>query len=476
LDVEKERRERVLRDVLDWPSRRAGLEASRGSTPRDFFWLDGAVSRRTGSRQPVAASYSPEAMMLYLTEILELPVYDASGKKIGRVAEVAAASVSQPPRVTLLLLKNGKDALTRSVPFEDVSSLSVDAVRLRISGEQVQSFQPDESLLLLRKDLLDQQIIDVNGRKVVRINDLSLEERTADSRPELRIHAVDIGLGGAVRRLLSGVVPRPWLRKIETRLQQSSIPWGFVDLLEPDPHRRVKLNISHRVLAKLHPADLADIMEELAPKERQAIFNDLDSSVAAEALSEVDPKMQVSIVESLDTARAAEILEEMSPDAAADLLADLPEETSSELLQDMPREDAEELGELLEFSEHSAGGLMTTDHVALPSEMTVEKVRHVLANLPDLPENLSTIFLVDDVGRFAGSVPVARLIVASPGQKLADLTSEPLLSIPTDAPGLDAIELVDKYNLLALPVVNEQERLVGVITVDDIVSVLRKKG
>jgi len=194
LDVEKERSERVLRDVLDWPSRRAGLEASRGSTPRDFFWLDGAVSRRTGSRQPVAASYSPEAMMLYLTEILELPVYDASGKKIGRVAEVAAASVNQPPRVTLLLLKNGKDALTRSVPFEDVSSLSVDAVRLRISGEQVQSFQPDESLLLLRKDLLDQQIIDVNGRKVVRINDLSLEERTADSRPELRIHAVDIGL------------------------------------------------------------------------------------------------------------------------------------------------------------------------------------------------------------------------------------------------------------------------------------------
>lgn len=415
--------------------------------------------------------------MLYLTEILEMPVYDVSGKKIGRVAEVAAASSDQPPRVTRLLLKNGKDVPARAVSFDEVSSLSGDAVRLRISGDQVQPFQPDDSLLFLRKDLLDQQIIDVNGRKVVRVNDLSLEERAAaDSRFELRIHAVDIGFGGAVRRLLSGVVPRPWLRKIETRLQQSAIPWGFVDLLEPDPHRRVKLNISHKVLAKLHPADLADIVEELAPKERHAIFNDLDSDVAAEALSEVDPKMQVSIVESLGTARAAEILEEMSPDAAADLLADLSEETSTELLQDMPRAEAEELGELLEFSEHSAGGLMTTDHLALLSEMTVAGVREVLASLPELPENFSTIFLVDDVGRFAGSVPVARLIVALPGQRLGDLKSEPLLSILTDAPERDAIELVDKYNLLALPIVNDEERLVGVITVDDIVSVLRKKG
>ncbi|MBF8304977.1 MAG: hypothetical protein HW398_165 [Acidobacteria bacterium] len=414
--------------------------------------------------------------MMYLTEILEMPVYDVSGKKIGRVAEVAAASSDQPPRVTQLLLKNGKGVPTRAVSFDEVSSLSGDSVRLRISGDQVQPFQPDDSLLLLRKDLLDQQIIDVNGRKVVRVNDLSLEERAADSHFELRIHAVDIGFGGAVRRLLSGVVPRPWLRKIETRLQQSAIPWGFVDLLEPDPHRRVKLNISHKVLAKLHPADLADIVEELAPKERHAIFNDLDSDVAAEALSEVDPKMQVSIVESLDTARAAEILEEMSPDAAADLLGDLSEETSTELLQDMPRAEAEELGELLEFSEHSAGGLMTTDHLAMLSEMTVAGVREVLASLPELPENLSTIFLVDDVGRFAGSVPVARLIVALPGQRLGDLKSEPLLSILTDAPERDAIELVDKYNLLALPIVNDEERLVGVITVDDIVSVLRKKG
>jgi CBS domain-containing protein len=393
------------------------------------------------------------------------------------VAEVAAAPAGRPPRVALLLLKNGKSQPARAVPFEDVSALSADQVRLRISGDAVQEFQRDDSLLYLRKDLLDQQIIDVNGRKVVRVNDLSLEESTVDSRPELRIHSVDIGLGGAARRLFSGVVPRPWIRKLETRLHQSSIAWEFVNLLEDNPLRRVKLRISHNVLGKLHPADLADIVEELSPKERRVIFQELDNTTAADALSEIEPRLQVSILESLDTARAADILEEMPPDAAADLLADLPEETSSELLHDLPKEEAEELEELLEFSEHSAGGLMTTDHIALPHETTVEEVRQLLGNLPERPVNLTTIFLVDQkTERYVGSVPVARLIIATAGQKLVDLKNERRLTISAEATEREAIEMVDKYNLLALPVLDEEEHLAGVITVDDIVTVLCRKA
>ena len=151
--------------------------------------------------------------MMYLTEILDLPVVDSSGERIGRVAEVAAAPADRPPRVLLLLLKNGKSQPSRVVPFEDVFSLSVEQVRLRIPRDQVQALQPDDSLLYLCKDLLDQRIIDVNGRKEVRVNDLSLKERTVESRPELRIHAVDIGVGGAARRLLGGLVPRPWRRE-----------------------------------------------------------------------------------------------------------------------------------------------------------------------------------------------------------------------------------------------------------------------
>ena len=166
----------------------------------------------------------------------------------------------------------------------------------------------------------------------------------------------------------------------------------------------------------------------------------------------------------------------MPPDAAADLLADLPEETSNELLQDLPVEEAQELGELLEFAEHSAGGLMTTDHIALPGGTTVEEARRLLANLPERPENLTTIFLVDEAERFVGSVPVVRLIIAASGQRLLDLKNELLLTLPAEAPERDAIEMMDKYNLLALPVLDEGERLAGVITVDDIVSVLCKKA
>ena len=412
--------------------------------------------------------------MVYLTEILGVPVYDASGKKIGKVTELAAVLGSYPPRVKMVLFEGGGHT-TCAAPIEDVERLSPAEVRLSIMQEQLTGFQPDEGMLLLRKDLLDQQVIDVHGRKVVRVNDLSLEPRPVNHHSELLLWEVDVGLRGALRRLFSGAVPKSLLRKMEPHVATTTIPWEVVNLIEPDPRRQVKLNISHTRLAKLHPADLADIVEELPHKERQAIITSLDDVTAAEALSEVDPKMQVSIVESMDTARAADIVEEMPPDAAADLLGDLSEETSSELLHDMSREDAAELGELLEFSEHSAGGMMTTDYVAIPSSADVQSARNLIAGIPELPENFHTIYLVDDDGTLAGSVPVSKLVVTAPHERLIDLKSEPLLSIPVEESEDEVIELVDKYNLLTLPVVDAQQRLLGMITADDVISVLRKR-
>jgi magnesium transporter len=417
--------------------------------------------------------------VFYLTEILGLPVYDSSGAKIGKVRELAAALGAQPPRVKLILLDplpdHDKSKAPPAVAIEDVAALSTARLRLKILKNEIPSFRPDEGLLLLKKDLLDQQIIDVHGRKVVRVNDLRLEPRAVNQHSELLLWEVDIGLRGALRRLLSGAVPRSWLRKLETHLKTATIPWEVVSLLEADPLRRVKLNISHNLLAKLHPADLADIVEDLPHKERQAIFTALDDVTAAEALSEVDPRMQVSIVESLETSRAADIVEEMPPDAAADLLGDLSEETSSELLEDMNHEDAAEIGELMEFHENSAGGLMTTDYLAIPSQADAHTARSLMISIPDLPENFNTIFLVDESGKLMGSVPLAKLVVAAPDEKLMELRSEPGLSIPSNSPEEEVVELVDKYNLLSLPVVDSQERLIGVVTVDDIISLLRKK-
>src|ERR1051326_7444077 len=196
-------------------------------------------------------------------------------------------------------------------------------------------------MLLLTRDLLDQQIIDVHGRKVVRVNDVDLNEEPLEGHVELRVASVDVGARGAVRRLLTGLVPRPALRALLAKIPPRMIPWEFVDLIETDPARRVRLKISHDRLAKLHPADIADIVEDLAPAEREAVFETLDEEVAAEALEEITPKLQRSIVESLDSDRAADIVEEMDPDAAAALLGDLSEDKSGEILEERETEQRE---------------------------------------------------------------------------------------------------------------------------------------
>jgi CBS domain-containing protein/sporulation protein YlmC with PRC-barrel domain len=414
--------------------------------------------------------------MLYLSELLGTPVYDAAGRRVGSIAELATLPAVQARRVSLLLLSDGKDEPRRSVTWEQVESLEPHSVSLRITADRIPSAIPDESFLLLRNDLLDQQIIDVNGRKVVRVNDLLLEERLADSGLQLAISGVDIGLRGAVRRLLRGAIPRTWLRQLEGSVRENVIPWEFVDLIEDDPRRTVKLHISHKALSRLHPADLADIVEALSPKERQALFTVLDDVIAADALSEIRPKLRASILESLGVERAADIVEEMPPDAAADVLADLPEETTTELLQDMNHDEAAEIGELMEHAEHSAGGLMTTEYVAIPHTADALAASNLLRSLADLPDHFNTLFLIDEQGTLVGSVSLARLIIAPPTAPIVDLRSQPVVSVPQDAPERDVVELFDKYNLLSLAVVDEQQRLVGTVTVDDVISVLHKKG
>jgi magnesium transporter len=332
-----------------------------------------------------------------------------------------------------------------------------------------------EGLFLLARDLLDQQIIDVHGRKVVRVNDVDLHQDPGTQHPTLRVGSVDVGARGAIRRLLKGVVPIAALRALLNQIPERLIPWDFVDLIEIDPARRVKLKISHERLARLHPADIADIVEELAPNEREAVFETLDEEVAAETLEEVHPKVQKAIVESLDSDRAAEIVEEMDPDAAADLLADLPEETSADILQEMGPQERKEMVELLEHKENTAAGRMNTDYLAVGvsalSKDAVEALRHFEGGV----ETVSTIYLVDSRGTLAGAVPLAKLVLASPETPLLSLTQEPLISCHEDADEKKFAELFDKYNLLTLPVIDDQSKLTGVITSDDVISILRAK-
>ena len=410
--------------------------------------------------------------MLALTELLGEPVFDLGGSRCGRVRELALAPQEDHARIAMVIVRTKTG--DRLLPFSSILSVN-GGIKAGTSSEEWVLGETGEGLLLLSRDLIDQQVIDVFGRKVVRVNDVDLHHESVANRPVLKVGSVDVGPRGAVRRLLKGVVPLPALRALLRKIPPRTIPWDFVDLIETDPARRVKLKISHERLARLHPADIADIVEDLAPDEREAVFETLDEEVAAEALEEVDPKVQKAIVESLDSNRAAEIVEEMEPDAAADLLADLPEERTSEILLEMKPQERREMVELLEFGEKTAAGRMNTEYLAVNQNATVHDAIETLRRFQGGVETVSTIYLVDEDGRLAGAVPLAKLVLASPDTPLKSLTQEPLIYTNANAKEKDFAELFDKYNLLTLPVVDDNKKLTGVITSDDIISLLRAK-
>lgn len=409
---------------------------------------------------------------LALSELLGTTVYDSTGAASGRVREVALALQEDRNRIATLIVKTPSG--NRLLPSSAIAALD-GGVRASSAARDWAQANGTEGLLLLSRDLLDQQVIDVHGRKVVRVNDVDFHQESVQGRPLLRVGGVDVGARGAFRRLLKGLVPASTLRALLQRLPPREIPWDFVDLIETDPARRVKLKISHERLAKLHPADIADIVEDLAPAEREAVFETLDEEVAAGALEELEPKVQKSVVESLDSNRAAEIVEEMEPDAAADLLADLPEERTAEILVQMEPEERREVAELLEFKENSAAGRMTTEYIALPVASTANDAIEAMRKFEGPMESMSTIFLTDSHGTLVGAVPLAKMVLAPAATPLLALNQEPLISCHEDAKEKEFAELFDKYNLLTLPVIDHRNQLLGVITPDDVINMLRAK-
>ena len=409
--------------------------------------------------------------ILFLTELLGLKVFDLKDRRIGVVRDAALVPLVDPVRLDRFLIGGGSAWLT--VRYDQVRSISLDGIWLR--DENLTPYHSDEYMLRAVRDLLDQQIIDAQGRKVVRVTDITFEIRRENGGEVLWVLDIDVGLRSIFRRLVQGWLPHRWVRRVQEHIPPHSIRWEFCNILEPDPLRRLRLNISNRLLEDMHPADLADIVENLSPEDREAIFENIDSEVAAEALSEVDPDIQASILESLETEKAAEIVEEMSPDQAADVLGGLEEETSHEILAEMEHEPKAEVSELLEFEEDTAGGMMNTEYIALDRNATVASAIDALKGNEELAESLNTIFLIDPDERLVGTVPVARLFLHTGETPLRTLVSETLIEVPVDERQDRVTELFDKYNLLALPVVDENRKLSGVITADDIISVLRAR-
>jgi magnesium transporter len=406
-----------------------------------------------------------------LSELLGASVRDASGAVRGRVREIAVAPQDHPTRIAFLIVKTADG---ERVLMPGAIAAAGASVRAGTEASQWDRFSPSDGLLLLKRDLLDQQIIDIHGRKVVRVNDVELESTPINSHLLLNILAVDVGARGAIRRLSKGIVPSFTLRALLEKIPPRVIPWQFVDLLETDPARRVKLKIAYGGLASLHPADIADIVEHLPPAEREAVFETIDEEVAADALEEMDPDIQVSIVESLDKDRAADIVEEMDPAAAADLLEDLTEAQSGEILREMEPEERLEVTQLLEFGEHTAARHMTTEFIAVPETAVVDNAIDALRAFEGSREALSTIYLTGPGHKLVGAVPLVKIAIASPAVQLSEL-SEPYRACAADTPEDEVAALFDKYNLLTLAVADEHGRIAGIITADDVITMLRHR-
>ena len=412
--------------------------------------------------------------LLFFTELLSMPVLDLKGRRLGRVKDAALVPLVHASRIDRLLVGgNGYSWLT--VRFDQIRSI-FHGDGIFLSDEILVPYHDDEYMLRIGRDLLDQQIIDVNGRKVVRVNDVTMAISKDRNHDVLTVKDVDIGVRSIFRRVFQGALPPRWIRAITQPIPPNSISWEFANVVEPDPQRRLRLNISYTALEEMHPADLADIVEELGPAEREAIFETIDSEAAADALSEVeDPKMQANILEALEPEIAADIVEEMSPDEAADILNELEAEASEEILEEMDTMDKTEVEELLEFKEDTAGGMMNTEYVSLHENASVADAMSALKGNEDLLEGLNTLFLVDQDGKLTAAVPLGRLFLAAGDARLNELASETLIQVPVDEKQDRVTELFDKYNLLTLPVVDEDGKLAGVITADDIISVLRQK-
>jgi len=406
---------------------------------------------------------------LFFTELVGLKVYDLKGRKLGRVRDAAIVPLVDPYRVDRFLLAGGWAWLT--VRHDQVRTINLDGIWLR--DEQLTPYHSDDYMLRLERDLLDQQIIDVHGRKVVRVTDVTFVKTLVDGHDVLRVQEVDIGLRSMFRRLMQGVAPRRIVRRLMMPIPVNSISWEYCNIVESDPQRRLRLNISSEKLEAMHPADLADIVEELGPSDRQAIIGSLDSEVAAEALSEVDPDIQASILESLSEMKAAEIIEEMDPDEAADVLAEMEEARSGAILEEMSDEPAHDVEELLEHDEDTAGGMMTTDYVAAPHGATIAEALELIRNNVEALEATNTVFLVGSDDQLTGAVPIARLFSQDPATPLASLQAETLIWVLSSETKERTAEIYDKYNLVALPVVDGSKRLLGVITSDDVIAELR---
>jgi magnesium transporter len=410
--------------------------------------------------------------LLFLTEILGAEVIDVHQRRAGTVRDLTAQIREPYPVVTGLVVSRRRQQVIPWAAVRTFAAVSREVV-LRGSRDEVQPQPADQRDIWLGRDVLDKQVVDIDGRRVVRVNDLQLVASGGD----LLLVGADIGVRGLLRRLgLEGAAK--WVAHLFQRdLPMALVSWETVGPLVPSGEAQggpgddaVRLRVSARRIARLHPADIADIVENLGARERQTIFAALSGELAADTLEEMELADQVSVIEHMDPRRASQILDQMSPDGVADILSELPQERADRLLGLMQKDEAAEVKELLGYRENTAGGLMTTQFVTVSEQLTAQQCIDELRRMEPEAESVYSIFVTDPQDHLKGVLSLRDLIMAQPDRPIKELMVRDVIAVSAEDSAQEVAAVLSKYNLLAVPVVDDEFRIQGLVTVDDVLE------
>jgi len=399
---------------------------------------------------------------LFVSEILRKPVLDPKGEELGRVKDLMVVKGEPLPKISSLIIEKKRKAF--NLPWTDLNIFNKRIISANIYSERLKPYEMGEEDLLLVRDILDKQIVDANGAKVVRVNDVKLEGLNT----EAVLIAVDVGMRGIMRRLGVERGGEDLMKLLRSQLPYNLISWNYIQPLETKL-TAISLTVPRQMVSELHPADLAAIISQVSHKEGATFFKDLDVETAAEALSELEPNTQAAIITGMDTDKAADIIEEMPPDEAADVISDLPAEKAKEILEHIEREEAEDIQELMEHEGDTAGGIMTNEFIAYRPDMNV---RAAIERFKKDAEEIETVYYIyiTDEEKLKGVVSLRELLLSPPDAKLEDIMETKLKTVTPVTDEMEVAGIISKYNLVALPVVDSEGFMLGIVDVDDIID------
>jgi len=399
--------------------------------------------------------------MLFASEFIGKPVADADGKRIGKLKDLLAIRRGEVPHPQLVAIEVKEHSDSIFIPMDEVAALISLAIPLKKKISDVIPYEPTPEDLHLVRDVLDKQIIDTDGVRVVRVNDLELTRINGN----VYVANVDVSGVGLIRRLGLGSLAGRLSAHPRSSELPSIISWDNIELLSVDQPMRLKVPSSK--MADLHPADLAEILSDLSRQEGSKILETLDIETLADTLEEVEPDFQASLIERMSDDKVADVLEEMAPDEAADLLAELPQHRKQELLKLMEADEAKDVRKLMTYAEDTAGGIMNTEFFVVPSYFKASQVLDKLRETAPEAETIYYLYVADQDGHLLGVFSLRQLVLAQPDALVIDFMEKRVVTVDVMDSQDDCAQVISKYNLLAVPVVDEQKRIHGIVTADD---------